>query len=103
LTHIDLKHLRFRKAEDRNRNDLTITAALFDRNGNIGPTAWADGRIVGSWVQRGNGDVVFELLEDVGKDTRTALEAEAARLQSWLGDARVTPRFRTPLEHTLST
>lgn len=35
LTHIDLKQLRFRKDENgRNRNDLTIVAALFDRNGN---------------------------------------------------------------------
>jgi VWFA-related protein len=34
LTHVDLKNLRFRKAETRNNNTLTITAALFDRNGN---------------------------------------------------------------------
>ncbi|HYW48877.1 MAG TPA: VWA domain-containing protein [Bryobacteraceae bacterium] len=34
LTHVDLRHLRLRKAEGRNRNELTITAALFDRNGN---------------------------------------------------------------------
>ena len=25
---------------------------LFDRSGNIGPTVWADGRIVGGWAQR---------------------------------------------------
>lgn len=35
LAHIDLKQLHFRKADDgRNHNDLTIVAALFDRNGN---------------------------------------------------------------------
>jgi VWFA-related protein len=34
LTHVDLKRLRLRKAEGRNRNDLTIVSALFDRNGN---------------------------------------------------------------------
>ncbi len=34
LMHVDLKNLRFRKAEGRNSNELTITAALFDRNGN---------------------------------------------------------------------
>jgi hypothetical protein len=34
LVHVDLKRMRFRKAEDRNRNDLTVVAALFDRNGN---------------------------------------------------------------------
>ena len=31
-------------------------AALFDRNGNIGPTIWWDGRIVGGWAQRRDGD-----------------------------------------------
>jgi hypothetical protein len=34
LAKIDLKHLRYRKAEGRNRNDLTVVSALFDRNGN---------------------------------------------------------------------
>ena len=34
LTHVDLKRLRLRKADGRNRNDLTIVSALFDRNGN---------------------------------------------------------------------
>ncbi len=34
LMHVDLKNLHFRKTEARNSNDLTITAALFDRNGN---------------------------------------------------------------------
>lgn len=34
LMHVDLKRLRLRKADGRNRNDLTIVSALFDRNGN---------------------------------------------------------------------
>jgi VWFA-related protein len=34
LAHVDLKRLRLRKADGRNRNDLTIVSALFDRNGN---------------------------------------------------------------------
>jgi hypothetical protein len=76
--------------------------ALFDRTGNIGPTIWWDGRIVGGWAQRATGEVVFRLLEDVGADAVQAVEAEAARLQAWLGDARVTPRFRTPLERQLT-
>jgi len=25
---------------------------LFDRNGNVGPTIWADGRVIGAWAQR---------------------------------------------------
>jgi VWFA-related protein len=34
LAHVDLKHVRFDKANGRNDNDLTVVAALFDRNGN---------------------------------------------------------------------
>jgi VWFA-related protein len=33
LAHVDVRHLRFRKAEGRNWNDLTVVSALFDRNG----------------------------------------------------------------------
>jgi hypothetical protein len=44
------------------------TAALFDRSGNIGPTVWWDGRIVGGWAQRAGGEVVIRLLEDVGTE-----------------------------------
>ena len=76
--------------------------ALFDRTGNIGPTAWWDGRIVGGWAQRASGEVVYRLLEDAGTEAEAAIAGEAARLQSWLGDARVTPRFRTPLERELA-
>ena len=77
-------------------------AALFDRSGNIGPTVWWDGRIVGGWAQRPDGEIVFRLLEDPGSAAAAAIGAEAASLQGWLGPARVTPRFRTPLERDLS-
>jgi hypothetical protein len=76
--------------------------ALFDRSGNIGPTVWWDGRIVGGWAQHPGGDIVFRLLEDHGAEAATAVTAEAERLQAWLGPMRVTPRFRTPLERELS-
>jgi VWFA-related protein len=33
LAHVDVKQLRYRKAEGRNWNDLTVVSALFDRNG----------------------------------------------------------------------
>jgi hypothetical protein len=77
--------------------------ALFDRNGNAGPTIWWDGREVGGWAQRKTGELVLRLLEDVGADADAAIEAEAARLADWLGPLRVTPRFRTPLERELVT
>ncbi len=76
--------------------------ALFDRSGNAGPTVWWDGRVVGGWAQRGDGAVVFRLLEDVGAEAARAIEAEAERLTGWIGPVRVTPRFRTPLERELS-
>jgi hypothetical protein len=75
---------------------------LFDRTGNIGPTVWWAGRVVGGWAQRPSGEVVYRLLEDIGTDGMTAVAAEAAALEAWLGAARVTPRFRTPLERELS-
>jgi len=75
---------------------------LFDRTGNIGPTVWWEGRIVGGWAQRPSGEVVYRLLEDVGSDAASAVSAEAAALEAWLGAARITPRFRTPLERELS-
>ncbi|MGA8028965.1 MAG: VWA domain-containing protein [Bryobacteraceae bacterium] len=34
LARVDLKRIRFQKVDGRNRNELTIVSALFDRNGN---------------------------------------------------------------------
>ena len=79
--------------------------ALFDRSGNIGPTAWWDGRIVGGWAQRKDGEIAVRLLEDVGAEAAAAIAAEASRLSEWIGSdshTRITPRFRTPLERELS-
>jgi hypothetical protein len=76
--------------------------ALFDRSGNPGPTVWCDGRIVGGWVQRKDGEIAMRLLEDIGTEATAAVDEAAGRLGTWLGDVRVTPRFRTPLERELS-
>jgi hypothetical protein len=35
LTRVDVTHVRFEKTEGRNRDELTVVAALFDRNGNF--------------------------------------------------------------------
>jgi len=78
------------------------TAASFDRSGNIGPTIWCNGRIVGGWAQRRDGTVAHRLLEDIGRDAEDAVEAAAAGLTAWLGPARVTPRFPTPLQKELA-
>ena len=75
--------------------------ALFDRSGNPGPTVWLDGRVVGGWAQRKDGEIAFRFLEDVGAEALAAVQAEAERLGRWIGPIRVTPRFRTPLEREL--
>ena len=76
--------------------------ALFDTAGNAGPTVWWNGRIVGGWSVRKDGELPFRLLEDVGADAVAAIEAEAARLAAWLGETKVLPRFATPLARELS-
>jgi hypothetical protein len=77
-------------------------APLFDRTGNIGPTVWWEGRVVGGWAQRPSGEIALRLLEDIGADGAAAVSGQAATLEAWLGANRVTPRFRTPLERELS-
>jgi hypothetical protein len=75
---------------------------IFDRSGNIGPTVWCDGRIVGGWAQRKNGTLAYKLLEDIGSSAEKAVESAAHALSCWLGAVRIIPRFRTPLERELS-
>lgn len=75
---------------------------LFDRSGNIGPTVWWDGRIVGGWGQRADGSVVHRLLEDVGIEGRDAVAEAAARVDAVVGTTRVSPRFPTPLQRELA-
>ena len=76
-------------------------AVLFDRNGNGGPTVWWDGRVVGGWSQRRDGEIVVRLLEDVGSEAERAVEQEAELLASWLGDVRLSPGFLPPFQRAL--
>src|SRR5918992_1473001 len=69
----------------------TYRAQLFDLSGNAGPTIWIDGRIVGGWAQRRSGEVVWRLLEEVGRESDDAIEREAARLTAWLESVAVVP------------
>jgi hypothetical protein len=70
---------------------------VFDTNGNGGPTAWCDGRIVGGWGQDADGRVELRLLEDVGRNARQALQGRADALTDWLAGVRINPRFPSPL------
>jgi hypothetical protein len=74
---------------------------LFDRNGNGGPTVWADGRIVGGWAQRADGTIAVRVLEDVGAERRAAIDEAAHRLEELLGDVRFSVRFPAPLQAQL--
>ncbi|MCP3011938.1 winged helix DNA-binding domain-containing protein [Nocardiopsis dassonvillei] len=69
---------------------------LFDNRGNAGTTAWADGRVVGTWVQDGSGAVRVHLLEPVSTATRRALGEEAARLTEWLDGVRIGTGYVSP-------
>jgi hypothetical protein len=75
---------------------------LFDTNGNAGPTVWCDGRVVGGWSQRKDGEIVYRLLEDVGAGAVRAIDAEAERLREWLGDVRFSPSFLPPFQRELA-
>lgn len=77
---------------------------LFDRNGNIGPSLWWNGRIVGGWAQDSRGEIVCRFLEDVGSDAQSAVRVEAERLAARLGGVRLTARTRgrTWLEEELA-
>lgn len=87
--------------------DAALRAELFDRSGNIGPTIWSDGAVVGGWGQRSDGVVAWQLLADLPPDEHRRLSqqiaARADELTEWLGDIRISPRFPTPLEKKLRT
>jgi hypothetical protein len=75
---------------------------VFDRYGNAGPTIWADGRVVGAWSQRKDGEVVTRLLEDIGAERAAMVDAEAGRLPELLGEIVIAPRFNSPLSRELA-
>jgi hypothetical protein len=70
---------------------------VFDRNGNGGPTAWSDGRIVGVWFQQPDGQVEIALAEDVPRAARRALDAKAAELTEWLDGDVVRSIYLSPM------
>lgn len=78
-----------------------VAAQLFDRNGNGGPAIWADGRIVGTWVQRKDGAIATRLFTDVGRAARAAVEEAAARHHALLGDVRFSVRYPAPVQREL--
>jgi hypothetical protein len=70
---------------------------VFDRNGNGGPTAWWNGRVVGVWCQRGDGTVDVLLLDEVPRAARRGLDDKAAELTAWLDGDVVRSIYLSPM------
>lgn len=75
---------------------------LFDRTGNIGPTIFWRGQVVGGWTQHIDGEIRIKLLQDIGAEGEAAVDQRAQDLTRWLGPLRFLPRFRTPVEKELA-
>ncbi len=75
--------------------------AVLDRAGNAVPTVWLDGRIVGAWAQRREGSVVYGLFEPHPASARAVVDAEAQRLQDFLGDEVFAIRSHTAFTRKL--
>jgi hypothetical protein len=74
---------------------------IFDRAGNIGPTLWWDGEIIGSWAVTRGGEIRTAILADRGAAAANAVDQAAAQLHKRIDGTVVTPAARTPLERSL--
>jgi DNA glycosylase AlkZ-like len=79
---------------------LDVAARVTDRNGNIGPTVWVDGRVVGGFVQRPDGSIAHDV-DDLDVKHRALLDVEIERLQTLVGASRFTVRFPAPNQAAL--
>lgn len=76
---------------------------LFDTAGNGGPSAWWNGRIVGGWTHHPDSDeVVVVEAEPLDPAVRRALDAEAARLTTWLDGEQVNSVYLSPLGRSVA-
>ena len=75
----------------------------YDAYGNIGPTIWWRGEVVGAWAVRLDGTVATRLVRDRGREATVAIEEESRRLEARLDGKVVVPAFRTPWERELSS
>jgi len=81
--------------------DAAVAKAVFDRNGNAGPTIWADGRVIGGWVQKPDASIQIELYTRLTKNQQKLLDHAIARTTAFLGSDIVRPRFPSPNQKTL--
>ncbi len=78
-----------------------LAPRVIDRNGNIGPTIWADGEVVGGWVQRPDGELATELPKPLAAHHQRMLADEIDRIRELVGDTRVRVRFPSPNQRDL--
>jgi len=69
LTHVDIGRIRFDKLDGRNKNELTIVAALFDRNGNF---VTATEKVLEMRLR----DTTLERLSHTGVTVRTSFDVK---------------------------
>jgi len=67
LAHVDLAHVHFTKADGRNHDDLTVVAAIFDRDGNF---VTGTQRVVSMNLR----DETFQRLSHSGVTVRTSFD-----------------------------
>ena len=79
-----------------------LAPAVFDTNGNAGPTIWVGGRVVGGWAQHRDGTIATRVLAPVTKRQLRAIDDEAERLHALLGDTRFRVRFPSTLSRELA-
>ena len=72
-------------------------ALIVDRNGNAGPTAWWDGRIVGGWTQEDDGTVRVVAAGTLPSAAEGPLAGAAKRLTDWLAGDVVRTIYQSPL------
>jgi hypothetical protein len=77
--------------------DPDFAPAVFDWAGNVGATAWWDGKIVGAYVQDDAGRIELIVPRDPGPAGRATLRAEAERLGDWLAGEKVPALYKSPL------
>ena len=73
-----------------------ILIKLFDRAGNSVPTVLVNGNVVGAWGQHKDGTLRYDLLERITAEEQAHLEAEVARLESFLDGEYLPAGFLTP-------
>jgi hypothetical protein len=76
-------------------------ATAFDTNGNAGPTVWVDGRVVGAWAQRPDGEIRVHYFEKVAAARRREVDRRVRDLAAMIGVTRFTVRFPGRIQASL--